>query len=76
MHIINKLIRSNSLNNHEFFVHYYFDGERCNCCCTFPIPDIFSGFLRSDTLIGTAQVKIQPLETAVEIHDSFDVSIL
>lgn len=39
------------------------------CCC-------FSGFFRSDTLIGTATVKLQPLETACEIHESFDVSEL
>jgi hypothetical protein len=37
-----------------------------NCCC--------SGFLRSDTLIGTVLVKVQPLETVCEIHDSFPVS--
>lgn len=35
----------------------------------------FSGFLRSDTLIGTANVKLQPLENTCEIHDSFDVCI-
>ncbi|XP_053687957.1 coiled-coil and C2 domain-containing protein 1-like isoform X2 [Sabethes cyaneus] len=29
------------------------------------------GFLRSDTLIGTVTVKLQPLETQCEIHDSF-----
>ena len=29
------------------------------------------GFLRSDTLLGTAQVKLQDLETACQIHDSF-----
>lgn len=34
----------------------------------------FSGFLRSDTLLGTVTVKLQPLETQCEIHDSFDVS--
>ncbi|XP_055529927.1 coiled-coil and C2 domain-containing protein 1-like [Wyeomyia smithii] len=35
--------------------------------------EIFSkgGFLRSDTLIGTVTVKLQPLETQCEIHDSF-----
>ncbi|XP_055598527.1 coiled-coil and C2 domain-containing protein 1-like isoform X1 [Uranotaenia lowii] len=31
----------------------------------------FRGFLRSDTLIGTIQVKLQPLETQCEIHDAF-----
>lgn len=35
----------------------------------------YSGFLRSDTLIGTVTVKLQPLETVCELHDSFDVSI-
>uniref|UniRef100_A0A182K679 Coiled-coil and C2 domain-containing protein 1-like n=1 Tax=Anopheles christyi TaxID=43041 RepID=A0A182K679_9DIPT len=29
------------------------------------------GFLRSDVLIGTVMVKLQPLETQIEIHDSF-----
>ncbi|GJQ67542.1 hypothetical protein Trydic_g8354 [Trypoxylus dichotomus] len=29
------------------------------------------GFLRSDTLLGTVSVKLQPLETQCEIHDSF-----
>ncbi|XP_036329336.1 coiled-coil and C2 domain-containing protein 1-like isoform X1 [Rhagoletis pomonella] len=31
----------------------------------------FSGFLRSDTLIGTVNVKLQPLETKCDIHDTF-----
>ncbi|XP_055621547.1 coiled-coil and C2 domain-containing protein 1-like isoform X2 [Toxorhynchites rutilus septentrionalis] len=30
-----------------------------------------NGFLRSDTLIGTVTVKLLPLETQCEIHDSF-----
>jgi len=34
----------------------------------------FRGFLRSDTLIGTVNVKLQPLETKCEIHDTYDVS--
>ncbi|XP_049539660.1 coiled-coil and C2 domain-containing protein 1-like isoform X2 [Anopheles darlingi] len=29
------------------------------------------GFLRSDALIGTVAVKLQPLETQIELHDSF-----
>ncbi|KFB47346.1 AGAP010539-PA-like protein [Anopheles sinensis] len=29
------------------------------------------GFLRSDVLIGTVSIKLQPLETQIEIHDSF-----
>lgn len=29
------------------------------------------GFLRSDSLVGTAAVKLQPLENSCEIHDSF-----
>lgn len=44
------------------------------CCRTFF--SCFSGFLRSDVLIGTVLVKLQPLETASEIHDSFDVSFI
>lgn len=32
-----------------------------------------SGFFRSDTLIGTANIKLQPLETKCVIHDSFDL---
>lgn len=31
------------------------------------------GFLRSDTLIGTVNVKLQPLETKCEIHDTYDL---
>ncbi|XP_059622761.1 coiled-coil and C2 domain-containing protein 1-like isoform X2 [Phlebotomus argentipes] len=31
------------------------------------------GFFRSDQLIGTVNVKLQPLETACEIHESFDL---
>ena len=31
------------------------------------------GFLRSDTHIGTASMKLAPLETACMIHDSFDL---
>ncbi|XP_062559950.1 coiled-coil and C2 domain-containing protein 1-like isoform X2 [Armigeres subalbatus] len=35
--------------------------------------EVFSkgGFLRSDTLIGTVTIKLQPLEVQCEIHDSF-----
>ncbi|XP_052871973.1 coiled-coil and C2 domain-containing protein 1-like [Anopheles cruzii] len=29
------------------------------------------GFLRADVLIGTVTIKLQPLETQIEIHDSF-----
>ena len=31
------------------------------------------GFLRSDTHIGTASMKLAPLETTCMIHDSFDL---
>lgn len=31
------------------------------------------GFFRSDALIGTVNLKLQPLETHCEIHDSFDL---
>ncbi|XP_055923507.1 coiled-coil and C2 domain-containing protein 1-like isoform X2 [Eupeodes corollae] len=31
------------------------------------------GFLRSDILIGTVSVKLQPLETKCEIHDTYDL---
>ncbi|XP_037960446.1 coiled-coil and C2 domain-containing protein 1-like isoform X2 [Teleopsis dalmanni] len=31
------------------------------------------GFLRSDILIGTVNVKLQPLETKCDIHDTFDL---
>lgn len=34
---------------------------------------IKGGFLRSDTKVGTANVKLAPLETQCEIHDSFDL---
>ncbi|XP_017778649.1 PREDICTED: coiled-coil and C2 domain-containing protein 1-like isoform X2 [Nicrophorus vespilloides] len=37
--------------------------------------EVFSkgGFFRSDSLLGTATVKLQPLETQCEIHESFDL---
>ncbi|XP_052900032.1 coiled-coil and C2 domain-containing protein 1-like isoform X1 [Anopheles moucheti] len=44
------------------------------CCChgaSTGLFSCFSGFLRSDVLIGTVTVKLQPLETQIEIHDSF-----
>ena len=47
----------------------------CDCCCTSDVFSCFSGFFRSDALIGTVNLKLQPLETHCEIHDSFDVSI-
>jgi len=31
------------------------------------------GFLRSDTLIGTANIKLNTLETKCEVHDSYDL---
>ncbi|KAJ8947481.1 hypothetical protein NQ318_009784 [Aromia moschata] len=31
------------------------------------------GFFRGDTLIGTVNLKLQPLETQCELHDSFDL---
>nr|CAI5855953.1 unnamed protein product [Callosobruchus analis] len=31
------------------------------------------GFFRGDSVIGTVNVKLQPLETQCEIHDSFDL---
>lgn len=56
---------------------------RCCSCCPSPSSrssifssSCFSGFLRSDTLIGTVTVKLQPLETQCEIHDSFPVGYL
>ncbi|KAL5275169.1 CC2D1A family protein [Megaselia abdita] len=37
--------------------------------------DVYSrgGFLRSDVLIGTVNVKLQQLEAKCDIHDSFDI---
>ncbi|XP_053680634.1 coiled-coil and C2 domain-containing protein 1-like [Anopheles nili] len=46
----------------------------CRCCAhraSNGLFSCFSGFLRSDVLIGTATIKLQPLETQIEIHDSF-----
>ena len=31
------------------------------------------GFLRSDTLLGTAKIELQPLESQCTIHDSFSL---
>ncbi|KAJ8920967.1 hypothetical protein NQ315_015761 [Exocentrus adspersus] len=33
----------------------------------------YSGLFRSDSLIGTVNLKLQPLETQCELHDSFDL---
>ncbi|XP_028127880.1 coiled-coil and C2 domain-containing protein 1-like isoform X2 [Diabrotica virgifera virgifera] len=37
--------------------------------------ELFSkgGFFRSDALVGTVNLKLQPLETQCEIHDTFDL---
>jgi hypothetical protein len=43
-------------------------------CSVFEGVFCFRGFFRSDTLIGTAAVKLLPLETKCTIHDCFDVS--
>ncbi|XP_063914192.1 coiled-coil and C2 domain-containing protein 1-like isoform X1 [Zophobas morio] len=43
------------------------------CWCASNIGCCFSGWFRGDTLIGTAAVKLQPLETQCELHDSFDL---
>ncbi|KAG5315169.1 C2D1 protein, partial [Acromyrmex insinuator] len=37
-------------------------------CCTHP-----RGFFRSDSLLGTVMVKLQPLESQCTLHDSFPV---
>ena len=34
----------------------------------------FRGFLKSDKLLGTVNVKLLPLETQCTVHDSYDVS--
>uniref|UniRef100_A0A1A9WBI9 C2 domain-containing protein n=1 Tax=Glossina brevipalpis TaxID=37001 RepID=A0A1A9WBI9_9MUSC len=50
-------------------------GCAINCCGLNRILPIccFRGFLRSDNLIGTATVKLQPLETKCDIHDTFNL---
>lgn len=37
---------------------------------------LFRGFLKSDKLIGTVNVKLQPLDNKCTVHDSYDVSLL
>ena len=37
---------------------------------------VFRGFLKSDKLLGTVNVKLVPLESQCTQHDSYDVSIL
>ncbi|XP_037810895.1 coiled-coil and C2 domain-containing protein 1-like isoform X1 [Lucilia sericata] len=53
----------------------YSRGCSLYCCGLSRILPIccFRGFLRSDTLIGTVNVKLQPLETKCDIHDTFDL---
>jgi hypothetical protein len=43
-------------------------------CSAFENLSFYRGFFKSDMLIGTATVKLLPLETKCIIHDSFDVS--
>lgn len=35
----------------------------------------YSGFMRSDKLLGSFEVKLADFEAKAEIHDSFDVSM-
>ncbi|PSN49772.1 Coiled-coil and C2 domain-containing-like protein 1 [Blattella germanica] len=42
-------------------------------CCQAGGDKISRGFFRSDSLIGTVNVKLLPLETKCVIHDSFDL---
>ncbi|CAH0556812.1 unnamed protein product [Brassicogethes aeneus] len=42
-------------------------------CCAGIMCECFSGWFRSDTLLGTVNVKLQPLETQCELHESFDL---
>ncbi|KAG4070001.1 hypothetical protein HA402_013661 [Bradysia odoriphaga] len=58
---------------HAIKFEIYSKGSCCSWNCCDVIPLCFSGFFRSDTLIGVATVKLQPLETSCEIHDSFDI---
>ena len=51
--------------NSEFSLMHCSMFEGVSCC---------RGLFRSDMLIGTAAVKLLPLETKCTIHDSFDVS--
>ena len=40
-----------------------------------PLVSRFRGLLRSDSLIGTAVLKLQPLESKVTVHEACDVSL-
>ncbi|XP_035898568.1 coiled-coil and C2 domain-containing protein 1-like isoform X1 [Anopheles stephensi] len=55
---------------HALKCEVYSKGRCCHGAST-GLFSCFSGFLRSDVLIGTVTVKLQPLETQIEIHDSF-----
>ncbi|XP_026468313.1 coiled-coil and C2 domain-containing protein 1-like isoform X1 [Ctenocephalides felis] len=50
---------------HNLKLDIYAKRSSCWCC--------FSGFFRSDAVIGTVNVKLQPLETKCVLHDSFQV---
>lgn len=56
-------------DSNDWWLGRLFDRLMCDALCC------YSGFLRSDTLIGTVTVKLQPLETQCEVHESFDVSM-
>ncbi|XP_063705916.1 coiled-coil and C2 domain-containing protein 1-like isoform X2 [Culicoides brevitarsis] len=68
-------------DNPEYNQKFYIELQRNSKSCTRIFKrhsikfEIYSkgGFLRSDTLIGTVNLKVQPLETTCEIHDSFSI---
>lgn len=68
-------------NNPEYDATYTFPIQRSSRSCQRIFKrqaiklEVYSkgGFFRSDTLLGTVTVKLLPLETQCEIHDSFDL---
>uniref|UniRef100_A0A2M4AEX3 Coiled-coil and C2 domain-containing protein 1-like n=1 Tax=Anopheles triannulatus TaxID=58253 RepID=A0A2M4AEX3_9DIPT len=56
---------------HALKCEVYSKGRCCSQGASNGLFSCFSGFLRSDALIGTVSVKLQPLETQIELHDSF-----
>lgn len=57
-----------------FFVVVSDFGTYVAIICNSSFCSCFSGFFRSDSLIGTVNAKLTPLETQCTVHDAFDVS--
>ncbi|XP_019867300.2 coiled-coil and C2 domain-containing protein 1-like isoform X2 [Aethina tumida] len=66
-------IQRNSRNCQRVFKRHGIKFEVYSKGCASILCECFSGWFKSDSLMGTVNLKLQPLETQCEIHDSFDI---